>query len=118
MIIGIFLGMVMVLGILGVIVMVRMYSNIKKLKRKLGYQEEINQSIYRRIDEIDQMINRRIDNEVDRVDKMYTETNRYINGRMEETSRNFDEVYQQMDSRLDKLANKLSNPVKKDLLQG
>ena len=118
MIIGIFLGMVMVLGILGVVVMVRMYSDIKKLKRKLGYQEEINQSIYRRIDEIDQMINRRIDGEIKRTDELYTEMNRYINSRMEETSRNFDEVYQQMDSRLDKLANKLSNPVKKDLLQG
>ncbi len=31
MIIGMFLGMVMVLGILGVIVVVRMYSSIKKL---------------------------------------------------------------------------------------
>lgn len=112
-----FLGMVMVLGLLGVVVMVKMYSNIKKLKRKLGYQGEINTSIYHRIDEIDQMINRRIDGEIDRVDKMYTETNRYINSRMDDTSRNFDEVYQQMDSRLDKLANKLSKPVKKDLLQ-
>jgi len=117
MIIGMFLGMVMVLGLLGVVVIVRMYSNIKKLKKGLRGQEEINQSIYRRFEELDQMINRRIDNEIDRVDKMYTETNRYINGRMDETSRNFDEVYQQMDSRLDKLANKLSNPVKKDLLQ-
>lgn len=108
MIIGIFLGMVMVLGILGVIVMVRMYSNIKKLKRKLGYQNEINQSIYRRIDEIDQMINLRIDGEIKRTDEIYTETNRYINSRMDDTARNFDEVYQQMDSRLDKLVNKLT----------
>lgn len=105
-----FLGMVMVLGILGVIVMVRMYSDIKKLKGLGKSQEEI-------IREVDQMINRRIDGEIDRTNKMYEETNRYINNRMEETSRNFDEVYQQMDSRLDKLVNKLSNPVKKDLLQ-
>jgi DNA anti-recombination protein RmuC len=110
MIIGMFLGMVMVLGILGVIVMVRMYSDIKKLKGLGKSQEEI-------IREVDQMINRRIDGEIDRTNKMYEETNRYINNRMEETSRNFDEVYQQMDSRLDKLVNKLSNPVKKDLLQ-
>jgi hypothetical protein len=36
---------------------------------------------------------------------------------MEDTSRNFDEVYRQIDSRFDKLTNKLSNPVKKDLLK-
>jgi hypothetical protein len=35
---------------------------------------------------------------------------------MENVSRDIDEVYRQMDSRLDKLTNKL-NPVKKDLLQ-
>jgi hypothetical protein len=110
MITGFFLGVVMVLGILGVIVMVRMYSDIKKLKRKLGYQGEINTSIYRRIDEIDEIINRRIDGEIRRTDEIYTETNRYINGRM-------DDVYRTIDSRFDKLTNKLSNPVKKDLLQ-
>ena len=116
MIIGMFLGMVMVLGLLGVVVMVRMYSDIKKLKRRLRSQEEINQSLYQRISEIDGMINRRIDGEIDRVDRLYTETNMYINSRMDDTSRNFDEVYQQMDSRLDKLVIKLSKP-KKDLLQ-
>ena len=41
MIIGMFLGMVMVLGILGVVVMVKMYSDIKKLKRLGKSQEEI-----------------------------------------------------------------------------
>jgi predicted Holliday junction resolvase-like endonuclease len=116
MIIGFFLGVVMVLGILGVVVMVKMYSDIKKLKGKLGYQEEINQTLYRRIDEIDLLINRRIDGEINRTDKLYEETNRYINSRMEGVSRDFDEVYRQMDSRLDKLTNKL-NPAKKDLLQ-
>jgi len=110
MIIGIFLGMVMVLGILGVIVMVRMYSDIKKLKRLVKSQEEV-------IREIDLSINRRIDGEIERTNKLYEDLTRYINLRMDETSRNFDEVYQQMDSRLDKLVNKLSKPVKKDLLQ-
>lgn len=109
MIIGIFLGMVMVLGILGIIVMVKMYSDIKKLKVLVKSQEEIN-----REDNLN--IHRRIDGEIDRTDKLYEETNRYINSRMESVSRDFDEVYRQMDSRLDKLTNKL-NPVKKDLLQ-
>lgn len=110
MIIGIFLGMVMVLGILGVVVMVRMYSDIKKLKRLVKSQEEV-------IRETDHSIHRRIDGEIDRTNKLYEDLSRYITSRMEDTSRNFDEVYQQMDSRLDKLANKLSKPVKKDLLQ-
>jgi uncharacterized protein YlxW (UPF0749 family) len=109
MIIGMFLGMVMVLGILGIIVMVKMYSDIKKLKVLVKSQEEIN-----REDNLN--IHRRIDGEIDRTDKLYEETNRYINLRMESVSRDFDEVYRQMDSRLDKLTNKL-NPVKKDLLQ-
>ena len=109
MIIGFFLGVVMVLGILGVVVMVRMYSDIKKLKRLVKSQEEV-------IREIDLSIHRRIDGEIDRTNKLYEETNRYINSRMESVSRDFDEVYRQMDSRLDKLTNKL-NPVKKDLLQ-
>jgi len=110
MIIGIFLGMVMVLGILGIIVVVKMYSDIKKLKVLVKSQEEIN-----REDNLN--IHRRIDSEIDRTDKLYEETNRYINSRMENVSRDIDEVYRQMDSRLDKLTNKLSNPVSKDLLK-
>jgi predicted Holliday junction resolvase-like endonuclease len=109
MIIGIFLGVVMVLGILGVVVMVRMYSDIKKLKRLVKSQEEI-------IREDNLNIHRRIDGEIDRTNKLYEDTNRYINSRMEGVSRDIDEVYRQMDSRLDKLTNKL-NPAKKDLLQ-
>jgi regulatory protein YycI of two-component signal transduction system YycFG len=109
MIIGIFLGMVMVLGILGIVVVVKMYSDIKKLKVLVKSQEEIN-----REDNIS--IHRRIDGEIDRTNKINEETNRYINSRMEGTSRDIDEVYRQMDSRLDKLTNKL-NPAKKDLLQ-
>ena len=70
MIIGMFLGMVMVLGILGVIVVVRMYSNIKKLKGLVRTQQEIINNIYLRIDEVDQMINRRIDGEIDRTNKL------------------------------------------------
>ena len=109
MIIGMFLGMVMVLGILGIIVMVKMYSDIKKLKVLVKSQEE-------NIREDNLNIHRRIDGEIERTNKLYEETNRYINSRMESVSRDFDEVYRQMDSRLDKLTNKL-NPVKKDLLQ-
>ena len=105
-----FLGMVMVLGLLGVVVMVRMYSDIKKLKRRLRSQEEINQSLYQRISEIDGMINRRIDGEIDRTDRLYTEVNKYINSRIDDTSLMFDEVYRQMDSRLDKLVKRLNIP--------
>ena len=109
MIIGMFLGMVMVLGILGVIVVVRMYSNIKKLKGLVRTQQEIINNIYLRIDEVDQMINRRIDGEINRTNKLNETTNRHIRT-------NIDEIYRFVDSRLDKLTNKL-NPSKKDLLQ-
>lgn len=104
-----FLGMVMVLGILGVIVVVRMYSNIKKLKGLVRTQQEIINNIYLRIDEVDQMINRRIDGEIDRTNKLNETTNRQIIA-------DVDGIYKFVDSRLDKITNKL-NPVKKDLLQ-
>ena len=110
MIIGIFLGMVMVLGILGVVVMVRMYSDIKKLKVLVKSQEE-------NIREDNLNIHRRIDGEIDRTNKLYEETNRYSNARIDKIYKEIEEVYRQMDSRLDRLTNKMSNPVKKDLLQ-
>jgi predicted Holliday junction resolvase-like endonuclease len=116
MIIGMFLGMVMVLGILGVVVMVRMYSDIKKLKRLVRNQQEQINSIYTRIDGVDQMINRRIDDEIRRTDELYAETNKYINSRADEIHKGLDDVYRTIDSRLDKLVTKL-NPVTKDLLQ-
>ena len=102
MIIGFFLGVVMVLGILGVVVMVKMYSDIKKLKKLVKTQQES-------IKEVDLSIHRRIDGEIDRTDRMYTDTNRYINERM-------DDVYRTLDSRLDKMTNKLY-PVKNGILQ-
>jgi len=110
MIIGIFLGMVMVLGILGVVVMVRMYSDIKKLKVLVKSQEEI-------IREDNLNIHRRIDGEIGRTNKLNDETNRYFNTRIDKVYKEIEEVYRQMDSRLDRLTNKMSNPVKKDLLQ-
>jgi regulatory protein YycI of two-component signal transduction system YycFG len=110
MIIGMFLGMVMVLGILGVVVMVKMYSDIKKLKRLGKSQEEI-------IREDNLSIHRRIDGEIDRTNKLSEATNRYSNGRIDKVYKEIEEVYRQMDSRLDRLTNKMSNPVKKDLLQ-
>jgi hypothetical protein len=110
MIIGIFLGMVMVLGILGVVVMVRMYSDIKKLKVLVKSQEDT-------IIGVDNIIHRRIDGEIDRTNKLYEETNRHFTGRIDKVYKEIEEVYRQMDSRLDRLTNKMSNPVKKDLLQ-
>jgi regulatory protein YycI of two-component signal transduction system YycFG len=110
MIIGIFLGVVMVLGILGVVVMVKMYSDIKKLKVLVKSQEEI-------IREDNLNIHRRIDGEIDRTNKLYEETNRHFTARIDKVYKEIEEVYRQMDSRLDRLTNKMSNPVKKDLLQ-
>ena len=110
MIIGIFLGMVMVLGILGVVVMVRMYSDIKKLKVLVKSQEE-------NIREDNLNIHRRIDGEIDRTNKLYEETNRHFNARIDKIYKEIEEVYRQMDSRLDRLTNKMSNPVTRDLLK-
>jgi regulatory protein YycI of two-component signal transduction system YycFG len=110
MIIGIFLGMVMVLGILGVVVMVRMYSDIKKLKVLVKSQEE-------NIREDNLNIHRRIDGEIDRTNKLYEETNRHFTARIDKVYEEIEEVYRQMDSRLDRLTNKMSIPVTRDLLK-
>ena len=110
MIIGIFLGMVMVLGVLGVVVMVRMYSDIKKLKVLVKSQEE-------NIREDNLNIHRRIDGEIDRTNKLYEETNRHFTARIDKIYKEIEEVYRQMDSRLDRLTNKMSIPVTRDLLK-
>jgi hypothetical protein len=110
------MGIGLVLGVLGVGVVVMMYIQINRLKRKCSQLEQVEGHIFNDINRRSEELHRRIDGEIRRTDELYTETNRYINGRMDDTSRNFDEVYQQMDSRLDKLVNKLT-PVKKDLLQ-
>ena len=101
--------MVMVLGILGVVVMVRMYSDIKKLKVLVKSQEE-------NIREDNLNIHRRIDGEIKRTDELYAETNRHFTGRIDKVYKEIEEVYRQMDSRLDKLVTKLGTPTK-ELLQ-
>jgi len=77
------LGAVTVLIILGIVVMVRLAKQVKELKF-------ITQNLETWIDRNDEMVNRRIDGEIERVDKMDRD------------------VYSFIDSRLDKLENKLN----------
>ena len=110
------MGIGLVLGALGVGVVVMMYIQIKRLKNKCAQLEQVQGHIFTDINRTDESLHRRIDGEIKRTDDLYAETNRYINTRADESSKNFDEVYRIMDSRLDKLVTKL-NPVVKDLLQ-
>ena len=110
------MGIVLVLGVLGVGVVVMMYIQIKRLKNKCAQLEQGQGHIYNNINRIDESLHRRIDGEIKRTDELYTETNRYINARAEDTHKGLEEVYRTIDSRLDKLTNKL-NPAKNDLLQ-
>ena len=110
------MGIVLVLGVLGVGVVVMMYIQINRLKRKCTQLEQVQGHIFNDINRTSEELHRRIDGEIGRTDKMYEETNRYVNGRIDNVYKDIEEVYRTMDSRLDKLTNKL-NPVKKDLLQ-
>ena len=110
------MGIGLVLGALGVGVVVMMYIQIKRLKNKCAQLEQVQGHIFTDINRVEESLNRRIDGEIRRTDELYTETNRYINKRMDDVDRMILDVYSNMDSRLDKLTNKL-NPVKKDLLQ-
>ena len=110
------MGIGLVLGALGVGVVVMMYIKINRLKAKCSQLEQVQGHIFTDINRTDESLHRRIDGEIKRTDELHTETNRYINKRMDDVDRMIMDVYSNMDSRLDKLTNKL-NPVKKDLLQ-
>jgi len=103
------MGIGLVLGVLGVGVMVMMYKQINRLKNKCFSMEQSQGHIYNDINRVSEELHRRIDGEIRRTDDLFTDSNRYVNKHIEE-------VYKVMDSRLDRLTNKL-NPVKKDLLQ-
>ena len=110
------MGIGLVLGVLGVGVVVMMYIQIKRLKYKCSQLELVQGHIFTEINRTEESLNRRIDGEVRRTDEMYTETNRYINARAEDTHKVLDDVYRTIDSRLDKLVTKLGTPTK-ELLQ-
>jgi len=110
------MGIVLVLGVLGVGVVVMMYIQINRLKNKCSQLEQVQGHIFDGINRTSEELHRRIDGEIKRTDELYAETNRYINARSEDTHKGLEEVYRTIDSRLDKLTNKL-NPAKKDLLQ-
>lgn len=77
------LGAVTVLIILGIVVVFKLVRQVKELKLT-------TQNLEMWVERNDEMVNRRIDGEIDRVNKMDTD------------------VYSFIDSRLDKLENKLS----------
>ena len=110
------MGIGLVLGVLGVGVMVMMYKQINRLKNKCFSMEQSQGHIYNDINRVSEELHRRIDGEIRRTDDLFTDSNRYINSRVEETHKGLDDVYRTIDSRLDKLVTKL-NPVTKDLLQ-
>ena len=111
------MGIGLVLGALGVGVVVMMYIQIKRLKNKCAQLEQVQGHIFDDINRTGETLHRRIDGEIGRTDKLYEETNRHFTGRIDKVYKEIEEVYRQMDSRLDRLTNKMSNPVKKDLLQ-
>ena len=77
------LGVVTVLIVLGIVVVVRLAKQVKELKLS-------TQNLETWVDRNDEMVNRRIDGEIERVDKMDRD------------------IYSFIDSRLDKLENKLN----------
>ena len=95
------MGIGLVLGVLGVGVVVMMYIQIKRLKNKCTQLEQVQGHIFDNINRTDESLHRRIDGEIRRTDDLFTDTNRYINNMIAD-------VHRTMDSRLDKLENKLT----------
>jgi hypothetical protein len=77
------LGVVTVLIVLGIVVVVRLAKQVKELKLS-------TQNLETWVDRNDEIVHRRIDGEIERVDKMDRD------------------IYSFIDSRLDKLENKLN----------
>lgn len=96
------LGVGMVLIMVGVMVIFSMYRKIKELGEKLTTTINIQNEQFRLIDDKSDEIHRRIDGEIDRVDgishQIYKETESLI------------------DSRLDKLENKLKTKSSKQVI--
>jgi sensor domain CHASE-containing protein len=105
------MGIGLVLGVLGVVVMVIMCIQINRLKNKCKQLEQVQGHIFNDINSGGDSLNRRIDGEIDRVDRLYTETNMYTNKRMDDVDKMFSDVYRNFDSRLDKLTSKFTSPV-------
>ena len=105
------MGIGLVLGVLGVVVMVIMCIQINRLKNKFKQLEQVQGHIFNEIKREVDTLNRRIDGEIDRVDRLYTETNMYTNKRMDDVDKMFSDVYRNFDSRLDKLTSKFTSPV-------
>ena len=105
------MGIGLVLGVLGVGVMVMMYIQINRLKNKCFSLEQTQGHIFDDINRRDESLHRRIDGEISRTDSIAGETNRFINSRMDDVDKMFNDVYRNFDSRLDKLTSKFTSPV-------
>jgi hypothetical protein len=125
------LGVVTVLLVLGVAVIVRVGTLVKKLKEEVQFLERGSQNVadglHRRIDnevrdlqlqlkdaldfigDTKDILNHRLDNEVHR---RIDDDVRELNSKIDFNER---EIFSQLDSRLDKLENKIKQ---KDLLKG
>ena len=122
------LGVVTVLLVLGVVVIVRVGTLVKKLKEEVQFLERGSQNVtdglHRRIDEeirelkvqikdtldfigdTNDVLNHRLDNEVHR---RIDDDVRELNSKIDFNER---EIFSQLDSRLDKLQSKLMDTIK------
>ena len=101
-----------VLSIIFILMVVGMFRINKKLEKTIeslwgfeNYKKDIASeidTIHRRIQEVSDMDNRRIDGEIDRVDKIASDIHRRVDT-------DIDGIYRTLDSRFDKLENKLTN---------
>ena len=125
------LGVVTVLLVLGVVVIVRVGTLVKKLKEEVQQLEKVVgdafsdiRDLHRRIDDTERELQIQIKNSLDfigdtkdvlhrRIDGQTTGshiTNKEINSRIDSEMR---DIYSQLDSRLDKLESKLTDKFSK-----
>jgi hypothetical protein len=85
------IGLSVGFNILGLIFLYNMWKKIKKLDKKNTSNKKLINALFNSILRNDELVNRRIDGEIDRTNKMYTETNIYINDRINEVLKKFSE---------------------------
>lgn len=103
------LGVSVVLILMGVMVIFSMYRKITELGKKLTTTISIQDDQFRIIDSNREEIHRRIDKEIDRVDKL-------TNDIYEKIVRSNNQTEKLIDSRLDKLENKLKTKSSKQVI--
>ena len=102
------LGVLTVATLVGVVSMFRTAVQVKNLRDELQTIQDYVDTLAREQDHREELLNRRIDGEIDRIDKMGDKLHDYADSLHNVTETNLEELYRYIDSRTDKLEDRLN----------